>query len=237
MKNLLATGLFLTLASHAQALPITVYSNDFESDASGFSDARISDDTAVDGTGLTDFHGTFFFGDATVLSLDLSAFDHTMVALSFDLYLFSSWDGSATSSGPDSFTISGDVSFDETFTNHRTEGQSFAGLPSEVYGTGLGSTQVYRGLGPSSDASEFVVAHSADTFSVTFAGVGLSDEWWGIDNVEVSVNAPTAVVPLPAGFLLLGTAIALLGFSGRSRRDLKSCPCGRPDAARINSRL
>lgn len=211
MKLSILTGAAFALALPATALPILVKENDFESDFRGFSANNLINEPAVDGTGLTRYHGNFFTNESSTLTVNLAGIEHSKVALEFDLYLFASWDGDATSVGPDRFSLSGDVSFDATFTNHRAEGQSYPGSATEIYGAGSGSTQVYRRLGPSSDGSEFVVDHVGDTFSVTFAGSGLTDEWWGIDNVRVSVNAPTTTVPIPAGAVLLGTGLLGLG--------------------------
>lgn len=206
----------------APALSSTmVYTQDFETDMAGFSGGSLSSSPAPGSVSLTQY--LYMGTGSTVLTVDLSAFAHSEVSLAFDLYLFRSWDGEDTTYGKDYFTLADDITFSETFTNHQSEGQSYLGAPTEVYGSGTSAAHIYRSLGPVSDGSFFSVLHTADTFTVTFAGVGLTDEYFGIDNVSVSVteiNAPT--VPLPAGLPLIGSglaAIALLGARRSGRRN------------------
>ena len=104
-----------------------------------------------------------------------------------------------------------------TFTNHQPEGQSYPqAVPTENYG-GLGNyyaTYVYRGLGPLGDGASWTSAHTASTFSVTFGGpTNQTDEWWGIDNVQVSVTT----IPEPSAALLLIAGLGALGMAARRR--------------------
>ncbi len=138
---------------------------------------------------------------------------HTQLSLEFDLYLFATWDGENTIYGKDYFSLSGDVNESWTFTNHQPQGQSYPGSPDEIYGSGVWATHVYRGLDPTGLGDEFLTDHSGDTFSVTFGGpTTQTDEWWGIDNVRVSIDSVPAPVPAPvpepSTMLLFGFGIA-----------------------------
>jgi hypothetical protein len=216
MKKFLSFGLifvcfmFCFLPS-VFALPVEVYYSDFETgwDTTKWSDASISYSSD-----LGQYHGNYFLGNGTGLTLsDLP--DHSYISLEYDLYLFSSWDGSNTSWGPDYISLSGDITFSETFTNHQAV-QSYPGSPDETYGApGASQTQVYRGLDPTGLGTEFLVSHTSDTFTVFFGGpTTQSDEWWGIDNVRVSIDSTP--VPEPATMLLLGSG--LIGLVGLRRK-------------------
>lgn len=162
--------------------------------------------------------GDYFEGGSTTLTLTGLA-SHTQVALEFDLYLFNSWDGNNSTWGDDFFSLSGDVTFSETFTNHH----SLNGLPDQTYPgvadvnpgfPGLSVTQIYLGLDPTGSGSEFLVGHTGSTFSVTFGGpTSQSDEQWGIDNVRVSIFS--ANVLEPTTLALLGLGLFGLGFNRR----------------------
>jgi hypothetical protein len=139
--------------------------------------------------------------------------------LAFDLYLFNTWDGNDPTYGLDFFSLSGDVLFSETFTNHQEEGQTYAGKPDETLGpAGMRQTQVYRGLDPMGSGDQFLIAHSADAFTVTFGGpTTQSDEQWGIDNIRVSIDSLASAsadgpsVAEPTTLALLGLALVGLG--------------------------
>ena len=145
---------------------------------------------------LTIYHGDFTRTGSTTLTLTgLGA--HDQISLAFDLYLFSTWDGEGTTFGKDFFSLSGDVTFSETFTNHQLEGQSYTGSPDECYvgrtqstcTLDLSRTDVYRELDPTGTGNEFLVSHTGSTFTVTFGGPTTQrDEQWGIDNVTVSIS-------------------------------------------------
>ena len=222
LVSMALAGTVMLASAAAQALPVVVFTNDFEANTNGFSDSRVSTQNAVDGTNLTQHHGLFTLGQSTTLSLaGLPA--HTQLSLAFDLYLFQTWDGENTTYGKDFFSLNGDISFSETFTNHQGAGQSYPGVRDECYGTctnvNIGSasdTHVYRGLDPTGFGGEFLIAHSASTFTVTFAGpTTQTDEQWSIDNVRVTIDGRSSTVPEPTTLLLLGLGLAGLGFARR----------------------
>jgi len=62
----------------------------------------------------------------------------------------------------------------------------------------------------------FTFAHTASNVTLIFTGFQdepASNEGWGLDNVNVSVNS----VPIPATVWLFGSAVASVGFVGRRR--------------------
>ena len=105
--------------------------------------------------------------------------------------------------------MSGDIAFSETFTNHQFVGDSYPGEPDECFGScvGLGlssDTHVYRGLDPTGFFDGFLIAHTDDTFTVTFGGpTSQTDEQWSIDNVRVTIDAE---VEAGAGFAVFDGA-------------------------------
>ena len=137
----------------------------------------------------------------------------------FDLHILDSWDGDYRVNGPDRFEVrvassasAGETLFSETFaTGHPW--QSFRG--PDIGNAHLGFSAswqdaIYRDISVS-----FELPADAETFSLTFVGVGLqgiNDESWGIDNVSVDYS----VVPAPASLSACG--LALLFGSHRRKR-------------------
>ena len=210
----------------ASALPLEVYTADFENGApaefssGSTSSAQIGAEAL--NQGLSTYHGKFTLSGTSTLTLT-GLPPHTELELEFDAYFFNSWDGNATSVGPDFFSLAGDVTFSETFTNHRGEGDSYPGV-ADVFlnsaGTALssfgdsGSTMAFFRLGPTMTGSSFVVTHTGSTFTVSFAGpTSQTDEQWGIDNVRVSIDGEPATIPSLSswGLLLLGGFLIMLG--------------------------
>lgn len=220
----ICVAIALGFAPTSSALPVQIFFDDFETSpiAPQWSDTNRTTATAspplTDDAALGFYHGDYTLGQSTTLALSgLPA--HTQLALSFDLYLFATWDGENLTFGKDFFSLSGDISFSETFTNHQPQGQSQAGTPDETYGSaGPSQTHVYRGLGPTGSSSEFLIPHSSSSFTVTFGGpTTQADEWWGIDNVRVTIDAGPQPVPEPSALTFLGTGLAGL-YALRFRR-------------------
>lgn len=221
-------GLVAVAASPSRGAWIQVYSADFESGVPGQFSSGTTSSSQIGAEalnqGLSTYLGQFTGNDSTTLTLTgLAA--HTAVRLQFDLYQFATWDGSNGFYGPDYFTLSGDVTFSETFTNHQGV-QTYAGI-GDVFlnspGTALSgygdsnATQAFFGLGPSSIGSFFQIAHSGSVFTVTFSGLGLTDEQWGIDNVKVYLEtSDVSPVPEPSSITLL--ALGALGAVCAARR-------------------
>ena len=174
-----------------------VYNTNFESGI----DTVWSSSNSASNSNVGKYHGNFSTTGNTTLTLS-GLPPHTQLSLEFDLYLFYTWDGENITWGKDYFSLSGDVNGSWTFTNHQPEGQSYPGTPDEIYGFDIwnpNSVWVYRGLDPTGSGDEFLVNHSGDIFSVTFGGpTTQSDEWWGIDNVRVSILTlePANVSPI-----------------------------------------
>lgn len=237
--------LFMVSVSHSFAQGTLVYTADFESGVPAeFSGGSTSSDQigpeAVN-QGLSTYLGKFTLNDTTTLTVvGLPA--HSFVRLDVDVYFFQSWDGSNATFGPDSFSLSGDLSFSETFTNHHGTAES----PEQTYptladvylnsaGTAVASfgsssnTFAYFSLGPTSSGTGFVTAHDGASFTVTFSGpTSQNDEQWGIDNVRVTVcdtidscepgtappPPPDVPVPLLDSTWLLAALAVLLGLAG-----------------------
>jgi len=235
----LILGVIAILASSGAAAQTTVFSEDFEvgvpSEFSGGSTSSDQIGAEALNQGLSTYLGKFTTnGSVTLTVTGLPA--HSYVRLDVDVYFFNSWDGSNPSYGPDYFSLSGDVTFAETFTNHHgTEGSPEQTYPTlaDVYlnndGSALaefgssGNTFAYFSLGPVSSGTGFIEAHAGDTFTVTFGGpTSQSDEQWGIDNVRLTVcnsrencdpSAPPPVLPPATAVPLLDHPLALLGFA------------------------
>jgi len=199
----------------ATAADLIVHQSDF---SGGIDAAWSAGNLRTDAT-LGRYLGDFSLSAGTTLSLSgLPAFNR--VTLSFDLYLFGNWDGNNATFGPDSFGLSSplpSINGSWTFTNHQVEGQSYPqATPTEHIGP-LGassSTYIYRGFGPTGDGGSWTAHHAGDSFSVTFASnTTQSDEWWGIDNVLVTVSP----VPAPPAFALMLAGLAAIGARRRGR--------------------
>jgi hypothetical protein len=237
-------GLFFSITALGQTV---VYTADFESgkpaefSAGGTSNAQIGAEAISQG--MSTYLGKFTTNGSTTLTVTgLPA--HSYVRLDVDVYFFQSWDGSNGSFGPDYFSLAGDLTFAETFTNHHgTAGSPQQSYPTlaDVYlnssGTALasfgssGNTFAYFSLGPASSGTGFVELHSSDDFTVTFGGpTTQTDEQWGIDNVIVTVcdtregcepvagpapeAEPSVPVPVMGGPLAVILLVMLLGLTG-----------------------
>lgn len=196
------------------ACATVIYSTGFES---GLDPVWSTGSTLASESTLGSYNGNYSLAHGTTLTLTSLPL-HATLALRFDLYLFGSWDGENTVWGKDHFSLSGDVAGSWTFTNHQPEGQSYPGTPDEIHGSGSAATHVYRGLDPTGLGDQFLIDHAGDSFTVTFGGpTTQADEWWGIDNVTVTVDT----VPLPGTALLLASGLSGL-MAGVRRRGNRS---------------
>jgi len=197
-----------------------VYTNDFEdSIGDGWSrgNSTVYTDTTPSGRR---FLGQF--GNDTVsLSLDQLP-RHSSATVSFDIFIIRSWDGNGTSSGPDLWDLrvaGGPTPLHTTFTNGVLGRQAYPGdYPGGNY-PGQANAQEVNTLGyyfrsfplDSVYRLSYTFPHTSTNLLLSFAGSGLqslTDESWGLDNVQVSVVPPDgrgadlrisqSVVPSPA---------------------------------------
>jgi hypothetical protein len=212
-------------ASHA----VVVYSNDFQSAAGNeWTQTTLQNTPTPYPFGPRSFLGEF--GNDTI-SLNLSGLaPHSLLTLSFDLYLIRTWDGSSSGTefdfGNDSFKVAvgnGPVLLDATFSNGNPAGQSYGPAASNPYFTGAAETYslgyvVTDGM-PAPQVMDsvysfsYTFAHTSDQLTLDFSGYGLqamSDESWGLDNVQVSVVPEPGIAPM--------LALGMLALAWRVRR-------------------
>lgn len=219
LRALLGTTMAVILAG-VLLLPMPVsaamvYFADFQSGTAGPEWSYTGDNLQVSSTllpadGSRKYLGSFL-NETVTLTLTGAPVGYTGT-ISFDLYLLKSWDGNSTQYGPDywKFWVNEGTVFTTTFANVYTHDQSY---PDSYYashphftgaaehstlGENDGYDAVYR--------LSFTTAVETSTINFHFAAAGLTDEVWGLDNVQVDV------VPLPATLPLL--ASGLLGLLG-----------------------
>jgi hypothetical protein len=126
---------------------------------------------------------------------------HEEVTVEFDLYIIDSWNGNATSNGPDVITIDligAGTLLNTTFSNHIDDPQAFPGdYPSGNNARGAGAAAIGSLGYPDEDDSwgdatyrlTYTVPHSAATLTLRVTGnPNASGETWGIDNVRLTVK-------------------------------------------------
>ena len=134
---------------------------------------------------------------------------HALVTVAFDLYILKSWDGNNPNYGPDRWKFSvvgGPTPVDATFSNNfktdpydlSLQDYPLAGVPPQTRAAAV-NTLGYSFYGDSAYHIASVFPHSEDSLvlefsSSLFEGKGLEDESWGLDNVVVSIDSPTASV-------------------------------------------
>jgi large repetitive protein len=181
--------------SGTECSDVTVYTNDFESsDTAGWDKTKIS--TTPSGR---KYFGNFSNETATLSLANLPP--HSRLTIKFDVYAIQSWDGS-TGAGPDRwFSALDEVRFiDTTFSvvgnpqaypNSHTASAllpnaTVAGRTGAIENNtlGWGQDSVYR--------MSYTLPHNASTANILFGAAGLegiTNESWGIDNVEISVDS------------------------------------------------
>lgn len=129
---------------------------------------------------------------------------HEILRLNYDLFLTGGWefeDG-------DTFGMEGDL------TNRWSFPAGYPGSPNTSGGSGNSAYQTYYGLDPAGDGNGFTIAHTSDTFRVTFYGTNLHEqscffmlgcwwhyEYWALDNLSVSLGSRLRVLQtIPQSF-------------------------------------
>ena len=236
----LALGAVAHLATaHADVI---VYSNDFETNTNGFSTSGTTllptDNGGYSSSNQSTYLGKFAGNDSTDLTLT-GLTPGQSYTVKFDLFIGNSWDGNSTNYGPDNFSLkvgstalvnatfqnlySGEASltsFEQTYSDNTPlgDGGNFATLTgADVMFDGGAYTNrygiYYFGHGAGNPVLTFTAGSASETLS--FAGAGLQDvgdEFWAIDNVEVSTPVPT-----PEIWFSLTVGLGLLAVSRRSR--------------------
>lgn len=223
MRNsTLASAIALSMLAGVAQAQTLFFSEGFEgTPAAGWSSNLIVNDS--ERPAFSRFGGRY---TNDVVSLTLNAFtprdsvdgpgdgpgnDNTQITydLSFDLYVIDTWDGAASSFGPDTLRVQldGATIFEETFANQHTN-QSFrepdVGREALGFQT-AGNDSIYRDID-----LRFTLPSDQQTFTIAWQGLGLQarqDESWGIDNVFLTAMA----IPTPGtmGLLALGSGLAL----------------------------
>ncbi len=246
--GLVALGVMWALASRpsaVQAVPIAVYSNDFQG-AVGSAWSNTSTDTTP--VGARRFLGQFR-NDTVTLSLSgLPA--HSAITVSFDLFVIRSWDGDHASFGPDIFDLDvagGPADLVHTTFSCFTPPQAYPGSypgSSNPRGTGAVETNTLGYSFPActvpggsvlSDAVyrfNLTFPHSASSLALIFSGsmaqvVSIEDESWGLDNVVVSLemSEPTGSgANVGGGAAAVGAAAAAQARENRARAAAAAQP-------------
>ena len=230
-------------ALQAQAAPVEVYNNDFESDVVGTSinDGLWSANTKING-GTPDTSN--FLGGAANTLLGLSNEEailslsglapHDSVKVAFNLYLFNTWDGNGLF-GPDTFrfAVNGIEMFSETFSNFIGISQTYCPNVPSPCNEGTGSlfgisttTPGYRLF--SIYHLEIDFASMGPDLDLMFSAFGLqqlADESWGVDNVRVTINTENGGgtggdVPEPTTLALIGLGLSGIGAARRRRKAI-----------------
>ena len=209
----------LALLTARPAAATLIYFNDFEGAAGpGWSNSTITTHQS------RKFLGPFANQTVTLTLSGLPA--HSHLALSFDLYIFGSWDGNS----PDLFKvdIAGATLLNTSFANS-TSSSLYQSYPDPYPAnnpklTGAVESNVLTGRingvninGESLYHLSFDFVHTASSIVVNYSSQvsAPGDERFGLDNVSVE-NPPTPV-PEPGSLLLLGSGLAGLAFFGRKR--------------------
>lgn len=243
LRTLAALG---TIAFAGTANAQVVYSNDFQSNTSGFTAtgggvgqvgtpsncASVYICVGGPGTVLGRANGGLFDNHTATLTLN-GLLSHTSLTLSFHLLIVNSWDGN-NGPGPDYFELlgpNGQTLLNTTFANVGGYPQSY---PADWNGaapinnptqTGAAEVNVFGAgwdyYGTSLYTMSFTVAHTGSSAAFDFTGYNLqgwSDEGWALDNVQVVARGGSNVVPEPGTVALLAAGLAGVATIARRRR-------------------
>jgi hypothetical protein len=206
----------------------TIYSNNFSQNAADFTGGTIT--TAPSGEQFLAFGGAG--GSAT---LNLSGIEpHSSLSLSFSLYVVGSMDGDGQNGGGgDYFTVnyagsSSATLFNYTFANYGGGNTQNYPVPGSAPGTGAASINAlgYSGFPDSGNGiqdSEYAITltpiiDSDGNVSFTFfdnSNEGMSNEFYGIDNVVVTDVPSGVTVPEPGGLAMLVVGLGMAGYVRR----------------------
>ena len=220
----LCAPVLVGLAFTASASAEIVYQNDFEGPVGPEWSSTTTSTTPI---GQRGFLGEFSAEDVRLTLTELP--EHSMVNVSFDLFVIRTWDGNGNGQmpGPDRwlFGADGETLIDTTFAVGPVESvqkqffPSMSGLESPEFAPRTGATENdtlgYTWEGENRDSVysfDVLFDHVNDYLVLDFSAIGLQrigDESWGIDNVVVQA------VPTPGGLALLGLGGA---FAARRRR-------------------
>jgi hypothetical protein len=220
LRRAAALSLLATVGTAVSAA--TLYSNDFEANANGFSFAGSLQPAAgysAFGFGAQVLHNDSNIPVASNLTVNVPS-AATAVVLSFSLAVIDSWDDGSFCCGPDKFYVfvDGVTVFSQVFDNYLNAGPSVApGLAALSYGSNLGFNASYN------DAAYTVTLSlgslSAGMHTIQFApsgGAGWqggTDESWAIDNILLTGDV--AAVPEPQTYALMVAGLAALAWRRR----------------------
>lgn len=218
-----------------------VYMNDFEG---AVGPEWSHNHTELTPFGERSFLGQFSNEQVTLSLNNLPS--HTELSLAFDLFIIRTWDGNLAEDpnypgnliGPDIWdltVVGGPTLLHTTFNNHDfydwTQAYpgdypeaSFAARTGAIENNTLGFTHSGYGVIDSVYRLSFTFAHGSDSVVLRFSDstvdwvqpLGVGNESWGLDNVQLSVTP----IPEPSGLLALAGGLG--GIAGmlvrRSRR-------------------
>lgn len=218
-KPWVLVGLVACMVMFAALCEGAVYTNDFENLSDPLSEWSSTSTEVTPGTvphPADRFLGRFAEDEA--VSLTLTGLPvHSVLTVSFDLYVITTWDGNGTQ-GPDVWDLSvsgGPTLLHTTFSNVTDPNNDRQAYPDEYpggdyparQGAAENNTLGYTHGDPIMDSVyslSFFFTHSSSSLVLNFSGSGLQtldDESWGVDNVTVDV------IPEPAGLGLFGLAL------------------------------
>jgi hypothetical protein len=231
----IAAGFLGTVATAAGAVSIQ-YSNDFQ--------GSIGAEWSVNRVDITPAGGRKFLGQFGNESVTLTVNNlrpHRAISIAFDLFIIGSWDGNYVSpgAGPDIWEVSADPGgtiLRTTFNTHTfaAQYQAYPGsYPGGQHPSNTGAVEVgtlgYSCAGSCTNAVyhvEVELYHTVSSVELIFSGSNLeaiSNESWGLDNVVISVESPSADFDDNA-FVDQSDMLYLLACAGGPNLPIRSYP-------------